>query len=654
MKVPILRPYVDEREANAVKEVLESGWMIMGRKVGEFEEMVRQVVGTDYAKACTSCTTALHMALLALGIGPGDKVLVPAYTFVATANAVEYTGAEVIFVDVDSETFNMNTEDALTKYYEHKDDIKAIIPVHLFGLCARMGELLQIKGAHIIEDAACALGSYGPEGMAGAVGDIGCFPWQTSILTENGKVVIKKIKKGDRVRTVSGEYGIVTELFRRKYEGRWCKLSFHFTRNRKLMGKTVTMTSEHPVLTYRNNKREWVFAQDLEDGDWVYIHKGVCRHCGKEIPALWQYCEYCNPAQTDVVRRKIAKAKDTGKARPKYRFKHYFEDILPFAKKLSSEGYRVIPIGVAVPDIIAIKDGKVYAYEIENTLPRKRKLEKYDTSTSQYYDDIIWIGKEKVKSKKKVAVEYEIDGNLARIRIKAIKKYFRKTPVWVYNLEVSGDHTYFAGGVAVHNCFSFHPRKSIATGEGGMMTTNDKYLAEMVHQLRDFGFTGTNLERHEKGVTLMPEVNLLGYNYRMTDIHGAIGVEQMKKWDEIVHLKRAKADAYGQELADVDWLATPVVPEGYYHTYQSYACRVLPPADRGEVMNQLKEAGVATREGTHAVPLLGYYAKKYGYKTGDFPGMDACDRQCITIPMFPSMTQDEQSYVIEAIKKVRV
>lgn len=376
MKVSILRPYLDEREANAVKEVLESGWLIMGRKVEEFEKRVAKLVGVDYAKACSSCTTALHMAVLALGIGPGDKVLVPSFTFVATANAVEYTGATPVFVDVDPKTFNIDPVDAYMQYEAFGDEVKAVIPVHLFGLCADVGPFLRDERLHVIEDAACALGSYGPDGMAGAMGDLGCF--------------------------------------------------------------------------------------------------------------------------------------------------------------------------------------------------------------------------------------------------------------------------------------SFHPRKSIATGEGGMVTTKDRYLAETIHQLRDFGFTGTNLERHEKGVTLMPEVNLLGYNYRMSDINGAIGVEQMKKWDEIVGKKIAKAEIYERELGGIEWLALPYVPEGYNHTYQSYACRVLPPADRGKVMEQLKEAGVATREGTHAVPLLGYYAKKYGHTPKDFPGMDAADKQCLTIPMFPSMTEEEQAYVIEAIKRVRV
>lgn len=96
------------------------------------------------------------------------------------------------------------------------------------------------------------------------------------------------------------------------------------------------------------------------------------------------------------------------------------------------------------------------------------------------------------------------------------------------------------------------------------------------------------------------------------------------------------------------------MPEGHYHTYQSYACMVEPPAIRESVMNQLRDAGVATREGTHAVPLLGYYRKKYGHVPDDFPGMDMCDRCCITIPMFPGMTEDEQAYVIESIKKVKV
>ena len=108
MKVPMTTPYFDEHELSAVKEVLDSGWLIQGRKVEELERQYCEVTGAKYAVVCGNCTESLHMALLALGIGRGDKVLVPAYTFVATANAVEYTGATPIFTDINLRTFNMS------------------------------------------------------------------------------------------------------------------------------------------------------------------------------------------------------------------------------------------------------------------------------------------------------------------------------------------------------------------------------------------------------------------------------------------------------------------------------------------------------------------------------------------------------------------
>lgn len=393
MQVPITRPYIGEEEKRAVAEVLDSGWLIQGSKVEEFERMVARYAKVEYAKACSNCTTALHMALVALGLDSFDEsmwleVIVPAYTFVASANAVEYTGAKPVFVDIDLDTFNIDAkklEDSLTTF------TMSIMPVHLFGLCADMREINKfVRGRNIkvVEDAACALGSVCPAGTAGSMSDAGAF--------------------------------------------------------------------------------------------------------------------------------------------------------------------------------------------------------------------------------------------------------------------------------------SFHPRKSITTGEGGMLTTNNKRIADEVGALRDFGFRVTNLERHQKGATIMPSVDILGYNYRMTDIQAAIGIEQMKKFDVILTDKKLLAAIYDQEFAGVGWLKTPHVPAGFVHTYQSYACLVRKTDKldeesieengrlRNKVMGILKEKGIATRQGTHAVHMLDYYATKYEIKPMDYPNTFAADRMCLTIPLFPQMTDDERQYVIDNIKKIKV
>ena len=188
-----------------------------------------------------------------------------------------------------------------------------------------------------------------------------------------------------------------------------------------------------------------------------------------------------------------------------------------------------------------------------------------------------------------------------------------------------------------------------------------------MQSLRDHGAAVSDLARHEeKGGYLLPAFNILGYNYRMTDIQGAIGVQQMKKFPWIVERRIEKAKRYHEELKDVEWLQTPYVPEGYKHTYQSYVTLVQSPKYkeltpdiieelsqfRNRIMANLEEKGIATRQGTHAVHTLNYYKKKYGIKDSDYLNSIAADRLSITLPLYPQMTDEEQEYVIEQIKSL--
>ena len=395
MKVPITKPYFGEEEKKAVCDVLDSGWLVQGPKVTEFERMVCEYTGAKFARAATSCTTALHLALLALGIGPGDEVLLPSLTYIASANAIEYTGAKPVFVDIDLETFNIapkKVEQYLERGKKQRSKVKGIMPVHLFGLVAGMKPIMDLATEYdlrVIEDAACALGSLCDSRYAGTFGDAGCF--------------------------------------------------------------------------------------------------------------------------------------------------------------------------------------------------------------------------------------------------------------------------------------SFHPRKPITVGEGGMLITNNPEIASRVQSLRDHGAAVSDLARHGKGGFLLPAFEMLGYNYRMSDIHGAIGVEQMKKFPWIVARRIEKAKRYDEALKDVEWLQTPCVPEGYKHTYQSYVTLVRKPKFeqltldaiqdlnqfRNKVMAKLEDEGIATRQGTHAVHTLNYYKRKYDIKDGDYLNSFAADKLSITLPLYPQMTDEEQEYVIEHIKGLR-
>ncbi|MEW6096956.1 MAG: DegT/DnrJ/EryC1/StrS family aminotransferase [bacterium] len=375
MKIPITKPYFTEDEEKAVIEVLRSGWVCQGAKVAEFETQFADWTQAKYAIATSSCTTALHLTLIACGIGAGNEVIVPSFTFVATANAVEYQQAKPVFVDISLKSFNLDVEKIEEKITRKT---KAIIPVHLFGLSAEMGPILELATKYnlkVIEDAACGIGT--------------------------------------------------------KYKGK-------------------------PVGTF-------------------------------------------------------------------------------------------------------------------------------------------------------------------------------------------GD----AG------CFSFHPRKSVTTGEGGMITTDDSGIAEKVKMLRDHGASVSDIERHKKGEFTLPEYNLVGYNYRMTDIQGALGIAQMKKLELILERRRELAQRYNEALKDISWISLPWEMTGYHHTYQSYVLLINDdaPVLRDDLALRLINKGISVRQGTHAVHTLGYYRQKYNIEPADFPASLKAHNQSLTLPLYFNMSAEEQNYVIDALKE---
>lgn len=209
--VRLALPYTDTAEIEAVAEVLASGTLTQGPRVVRFEEAIAELVGARHAVATTSATTALHLALAALNIGPGDEVLVPDFTFPASANVVVEVGARPVLVDIDLATYTMDVEQAERLVSART---KAIMPVHTFGLAADMKPVLNLAGRHglaIVEDAACALGTTYHGQPVGALGTAGCFSFhpRKSITTgEGGMVTTNDPDLADRLRLLRSHGGI--------------------------------------------------------------------------------------------------------------------------------------------------------------------------------------------------------------------------------------------------------------------------------------------------------------------------------------------------------------------------------------------------------------------------------------------------------------
>ena len=394
--IPITKPVFDQAEVDAIQDVLRSGWVVQGPQVARFEQMMAEFTDSRYAIATTSGTTALHLALSAAGIGSGDEVLLPSFTFIATANAVEYTGARPVFVDIDLDTFTVDPS-LLEQALARRRSARCVLPVSLFGLCADMNAINAMAGEHnltVIEDAACGLGAF--------------------------------------------------------------------------------------------------------------------------------------------------------------RDSHH------------------------------------------------------------------------------------------------------------------------AGTEALAGCFSFHPRKTVTTGEGGMVITNDDQIAEKIRKMRDHGASQTDLERHlNEGGSLLPNYDMLGYNYRMTDIQGALGVVQMGKVQTVLDQRREAAERYNRLLKDASFLRLPRTPEGMVHAYQSYVClfgadRIDIGAaeapdweliarlnrDRNRMMARLEAEGIAVRQGTHAVHTLGYYCNKYRIAPHDYPNSYIAGRLSITLPLYAGMSEQTQKRVMDALQRL--
>jgi perosamine synthetase len=371
--IPFARPEFGDAEALAVADVLKSGWAAQGPAVARFEELVAARVGARYAVATTSCTTALHLALLLADVGPGDEVICPSYSFIATANAILYTGAVPVFADIDAETWNIDPQDANRRRSRRT---KAVIPVHQVGLAADLDRFAPLAeaGVAIVEDAACAIGS-----------------------------------------------------------------------------------------TYR----------------------------GRPI----------------------------------------------------------------------------------------------------------------------------------------------------------GSHGHLT-------CFSFHPRKTVSTGEGGMITTDDEALAERARRLRSHGASVSAVSRHHAKGLVFEEYRELGFNYRLSDVQAAIGIVQLSKIDPLLAQRRAIADRYDAAFTGLSQVQVPARPPYAVHSFQSYGIRLTPQcrSSRDEVLRSLVDRGISCRRGIPPIHLEPLYVERVGRVS--LPITEEVAARTLFLPMFSSLDAADQDRVIDAVREL--
>ena len=271
----------------------------------------------------------------------------------------------------------------------------------------------------------------------------------------------------------------------------------------------------------------------------------------------------------------------------------------------------------------------------------------------------------KITSKTKAILPVHLFG--LSVDMDVINELAEKHSIFVVEDAACGFGSYYkgrhVGTFGNTGCFSFHPRKAITTGEGGMITTNEDDLAVKIRRLRDHGAELSDLQRHLGAKPyLLADHPEAGYNQRMTDIQGALGSAQMDRAHEITQERHKLAQRYHAAFSKLSWLGLPLKTEGFIHGYQSYPCMFRPERptlknvkqlnlQRNKWMERLQNKGISTRPATHAVHMLKFYKEKYQLKSEDFPNAYIANDCSISLPLFHGMTVEEQDYVIENVKE---
>ncbi len=223
----------------------------------------------------------------------------------------------------------------------------------------------------------------------------------------------------------------------------------------------------------------------------------------------------------------------------------------------------------------------------------------------------------------------------------------------------SGDHH-----VGIHGdfaCLSFHPRKTITTGEGGMVVTDSEDVAMVLQELRNYGASLQAWQRHRTGIGLLPKYHRVGFNYKLTDVQAAIGLAQILKLEDILSLRREIAHRYHEAFENIPWMTTILEPEGIRFGYQSYISLIgdpdnpstRPTSSRDRLISYLADQGIAAVQAAQAMPNIGYYAHRYHWVCSDYPKAASADTRAIALPIYPTLSKDEQDIVIKAVLRFK-
>jgi len=641
-RIRMFKPYVNERAVELTAQALRSGWIGEGPRVEEFEEKLQERFGFPYCIGLNSGTSAIRLALAMSDVGPGDEVLSVAQSCTATNTPILEQFAKPIFVDIQYGTGNIDPGDI-----EHRitEKTKAIIVVHWAGYPCDMDETHSIAAKYnlpVIEDGAHALGATYKGSPVGSLSDFTCFTPNAPIVTEKGIKKIKDITIGDRVLTSDGTYQKVLGVLEREYLGDWTRIHgalVHFI-----------ATSEHPVLVRRGDRDLWLQAKDVAIGDSFYAATNKCTRCHSGlVPIYGKVCPNCYRAAQNSrsKREKLSEGRKNHKARKSSRLIHHKKWVEPQMKRFESEGFRVIPLAHVFPDFLAIKDGRVIAVEVESTTTVKlSKEDKYSKILPYKYDDVIWITrKPKFKTTRYC---YERASNLARVPVRGVV-----TAPWlncqgqpskrkVYNLTVDGNHTYFAYGMLVHNCFSLQAIKQLSTGDGGLLTVLTQQHYDEARRRRWFGIDRRNRRRGINGYYHWDQAEV-GYKYQMNDVAASIGLGNFEDIDWILSRRKEIADKYYSELNGVAGITLFRKSNDRTSGHWLFTIHV---ERRDDFCRMMSSRGIEVsvchiRNDVHSI---------FGPIRKDLPNTDRYSKTNISIPLHNHLSDSDVAEVIATIK----